>query len=190
MLAVTPTTLSDSANSAIPAAPTTSWLETAVAILQVSPTALTALQIVAFAHSNGYSPSSQTRTPAQTVNRDLRAAVRRGDPRVVFGPGAGHFTGTAATAARAAHRQAYATPQLPIEPLVRLIVAKGGLRACGVRRQPGDGLERVRWAARLQRAYLRARLRGYISLATADELAVALLLHPCEVWGMQWWDAG
>ena len=171
-----------------------SWLETAVSILQASSLPLNARQIVAVAHAARYRPRSQTRTPVQSVNRDLRAAVRRGDPRVVLGPGPGQFTGIAAAAGpptRRSRKSSSGLPQLPVEPLETLIASRGGLRACGVRHQPGDTIERVRWAARLQRAYLRARRRGWISIHTADELAVkALGAHPCSVWGVLWWDIG
>ncbi|NMM23749.1 MAG: hypothetical protein HHJ11_09670 [Phycicoccus sp.] len=170
-----------------------SWLETAVSILQASSTPLNARQIVAVAHTARYRPRSQTRTPVQSVNRDLRAAVRRGDPRVVLGPGPGQFTGIAAAGppTRSSRKSSLGVSQLPVEPLATLIASKGGLRACGVRHQPGDTIERVRWAGRLQRAYLRARRRGWISIHTADELAVkALGTHPCSVWGVLWWDIG
>ena len=168
-----------------------SWLETAVSILQASSTPLNARQIVAVASSARYRPRSQTRTPVQSVNRDLHAAVRRGDPRVVLGPGPGQFTGVAAAAGpptRSPRKSSSGLPQLPVQPLATLIASRGGLRACGVRHQPGDTIERVRWATRLQRAYLRARRRGWISIHTADELAVmALGMHPSAVWDELWW---
>ncbi len=193
---VTPTAFANTTTPANPAAlASMSWLETAVAILQAFPTALTALQIVAIARATGCNPRSRTCTPAQSVNRDVRAAVRRGDPRVVLGPGAGQFSGTASTGAPntpipTSRIPSSAALRLPIGPLASLIAAHGGLRACGVRHQPGDTIERIRWVARLQRAYLRARRRGWIGVVTADELAVeALRLHPSEVWGAYWWDA-
>lgn len=87
------------------------------------------------------------------------------------------------------NKRASADPRLPIQPLVRLIAAQGGLAACGVRHQPGDAIGRVRWVARLERAYARARHRGWISLHTGDEIAVkALMRHPSEIWGADWWD--
>jgi len=185
--------------AAIPAHPAAggslSWLETAIVILYASPRPLTAIQIVAVAHSAGYSPRSRTRTPVQSVNRDVRAAVRRGDPRVVLGPGGGQFSVAAAmleapgVPVPPSRKPSSAVPRLPIDPLASLIAAHGGLRACGVRQHPGDSLDRIRWVARLQRAYLRARCRGWIGLYLADELATALWLHPSEVWGTAWWDA-
>ena len=196
VVAMTDTTLAETVPTAAPLSGFQSWLETAIAILQASSTPLTALQIVVIARSNGCSPTSRTRTPAQSVNRDLRAAVRRGDPRVALGPGAGQFCGTVpigppSTPAATSRQPSSRALRLPIGPLTTLIAAQGGLRACGVRHQPGDTIERVRWAARLQRAYLRARRRGWISLFTADELAVeALRMHPSAVWGMKWWDVG
>lgn len=155
-----------------------------------------ASDIVAAVRAGGYAPPTRTRTPAQTVNRDLHGALRRGDTRIVGGPGRGQFR--AATAHMGAkpspapnpRKRASAGPRLPILPLALLVAAKGGLAACGVRHQAGDCIDRVRWAARIERAYLRARRRGWITLQAADQISVSvLLLHPSEVWHDAWWDA-
>jgi hypothetical protein len=80
-------------------------------------------------------------------------------------------------------------PRLPIQPLVNLVDAHGGLRACGVWDHTGTP-NRIRWARRLLRAYSRSRQRGWIGLHAADELSVkALSMHPAEIWGADWWDA-
>jgi hypothetical protein len=190
-------------NTTIATAPSTaplsgfqSWLETAVAILHASPAPLTAAQIVAAAKIAGRCPRSRTCTPAQSVNRDLHAAVRRGDPRVALGPVAGQFRGSAATsgvapaAAPTPGTRASTTPRLPIQPLASLISSRGGLRACGIRRYSGDPVERIRWVARVERAYFRARLSGFISLQTGDQLAIkGLSIHPGLIWGDLWWNA-
>lgn len=171
--------------------PALSWLETAVAILNASPDPLTASGIVAVAQATGRMRST-TRTPAQSVNRDLHRAARAGDTRFVTGPLAGQFCGTAAGSARPGAAPTSGArpckhPHLPIEPLASLIAARGGLRACGVRRHAGDSAERLRWVARLERALRRSRRRGWINFLAADELAVALSLHPYEVFGDLWW---
>jgi hypothetical protein len=169
----------------------TSWLETSVLVLRAARRPLTAAQVVQAALDTGSTPPSRTRTPARSVNRDLNAAARRGD-RVIAGPRPGQFYADPAqyeqpAPARTPRRQA---PRLPITPLSRLVAARGGLRSCGIRRQPGDLTDRTRWVARLQRAYERAQHTGWISLHAADQLAVlALLMHPAEVWGALWWDA-
>lgn len=161
--------------------PALSWLETAVAILNASPDPLTASGIVAVAQATGRMRST-TRTPAQSVNRDLHRAARAGDTRFVTGPLAGQFCGNAAATARPCRHS-----RLPIQPLASLIAARGGLGACGVRQNAGDSPERVRWVARLERAFLRSRRRGWIGFLTADDLAIALSLHPYEVFGDRWW---
>ncbi len=170
-----------------------SWLETAVAILASCPGPLTASGIVAVARATGRMRST-TRTPAQSVNRDLHRAARAGDARFVTGPLAGQFCGTGADGATpgtapTSGARACQHSRLPIQPLASLIAARGGLRACGVQRHAGDSPERVRWVARLERALLRSRRRGWIGFLAADELAVALSLHPYEVFGDRWWCA-
>jgi hypothetical protein len=153
---------------------------------------MTAAEIVLGAHAAQCAPPSRTLTPARSVSRDLNAAARRGDGRIVAGPAPGLFYADPARyaqpgPARTPRRQ---PPALPIRPLETLIAAQGGLAACGIRRQPGDLLDRIRWVARLQRAHARARRSGFVSLRAADQLAVhGLRLHPAEVWGNAWWDA-
>jgi len=173
--------------------PALSWLETAVAILNASPDPLTASGIVAVAQATGRMRST-TRTPAQSVNRDLHRAARAGDTRFVTGPLAGQFCGTGADGATpgtapTSGARACQHSRLPIAPLVSLISARGGLSACGVRRRAGDSPERVRWVARLEKALCRSRRRGWIGFLAADELAIALSLHPYEVFGDRWWCA-
>jgi hypothetical protein len=188
-----PTTLDARTTPTPAAAPglASSWLETAVAILNSCPGPLTAAGIVAVARATGRMRST-TRTPAQSVNRDLHRAARAGDTRFVTGPLAGQFSGNAAGSAKPGAAPTLGGrpckhPHLPIEPLASVIAARGGLRACGVRQNAGDSAERVRWVARLERAFLRSRRRGWIGFLTADELAIALSLHPYEVFGDRWW---
>jgi len=161
----------------------TSWREVAIAILSVAGQPLSAIEIVAGARARGWVPASKTKTPSQSVRRDLHAAIARGDTRVVTGPAPGQFLTPVGTV----WAPGPAT-RLPIEPLAVLIAARGGLRACGVRHHPGDSTERTRWVARLQRGYERARRRGWVSVQAGDELSVAVLRHPAEVWGDDWWD--
>jgi hypothetical protein len=163
----------------------TSWREVAIAVLTVSGRPLSAVEIVAGARARGWVPASKTKTPSQSVSRDLRVAIARGDTRVVAGPERGQFL--AAAAVGTVWAPAPAT-RLPIEPLGALIAARGGLRACGVRHHPADSSERTRWVARIQRGYERARRRGWVSVQAGDELSVAVLRHPAEVWGDDWWD--
>jgi hypothetical protein len=168
-----------------------SWLETAVAILASCPGPLTASGIVAIARATGRMRTT-TRTPAQSVNRDLHRAARAGDTRFVTGPLAGQFCGTGAASATpgTAPTSGARTCQhsrLPSQPLLSLISGRGGLSACGVRRRAGDSLERVRWVTRLEKALSRSRRRKWIGYLAADELAVALSLHPFEVFGDRWW---
>jgi len=172
--------------------PPASWLEASVLVLRASRRPLSSRQIVEAAQATGSTPPSRTRTPARSINRDLNVAVRRGDTRIVAGPAPGLFYADPAryaqpAPARIPRRQ---PPRLPIHPLALLIAAHGGLAACGIRHHPGDLIDRIRWAARLQRAFERARQSGWISLDTADEISVkALALHPAEVYGDLWWDA-
>lgn len=39
------------------------------------------------------------------------------------------------------------------------------------------------------KVYYRARARGRLSPFQADRLAVALGMHPADVWGNAWWKA-
>jgi hypothetical protein len=163
----------------------TSWREVAIAILSVSGRPLSAVEIVAAARARGWIPASKTKTPSQSVRRDLHAAIARGDTRVVAGPAPGQFLAAAAVGTVWAPAP---ITRLPVQPLEVLIAARGGLRACGVRHHPGDSTERTRWVARLQRGLGRARRRGWVSVQAADEFAVALSRHPVEVWPDEWWE--
>lgn len=62
---------------------------------------------------------------------------------------------------------------LPAEPLLRLVAAAGGPGAVGA----GKGTA-------AETALLRARRSGWLTLETADTLAIRLLnRHPMEIWG-------
>ena len=64
-------------------------------------------------------------------------------------------------------------PHVSAEPLVSLVEARGGLRACGA--APGSAEEA---------AFYRARRDGWLTEGAADRLAVRLLgMTPWEVWG-------
>jgi hypothetical protein len=172
-----------------------SWLEASVSVLGASPGPMRASDIVAAVLAGGYEPPTRTSTPAQSVNRDLHDALRRGDTRVVAGPARGQFHAATppmgAKPSPAPNRKRASAPTLPILPLAALISARGGLAACGVRHQAGDGVERVRWTARLQRALHRARRNGFITYQAADTMCVMVLqCHPQDVFGDVWWDAG
>lgn len=190
---MTPTTHARTGpNAPHPIASSPSWLETAIVILRASGQPMSARAIVEAAHASGCAPPSQTRTPAQSVNRDLHAAARRGDTRIVPGPRAGQFHAEPTHRAQRPPAAIAHTgpPRLPIRPLALLIAVHGGLRACGIRHHPSDSLARTRWIARLQRAYSRALKCGYVSFQAADQLAIgALTMHPAEIWATQWWDA-
>lgn len=172
-----------------------SWLEASVAVLRASPGPMHASDIVAAVRAGGYAAPTRTKTPTQSVNRDLHDALRRGETRIVAGPGRGQFRaatahiGSKPSPAANAHNRASARPRLPFLPLAALISARGGLAACGVRHQAGDGIERVRWTARLQRALHRARRDGFITYQAADTICVLVLqCHPQDVFGDVWWD--
>jgi hypothetical protein len=67
---------------------------------------------------------------------------------------------------------------LPFEPFSDIVEARGGIAAVGASK-----------AARpaLRQAYYRAKRRGEVTPAVADELAVELLAcHPVQVWGHDW----
>ena len=181
------------------------WLQVADRVLQEAGQPLRAADIV---HRAAGLPHPTTgRTPAQTVARDLRAAVARGDARFAV-VARGLFRSTTAparpapptgTTAVAAVRPAPAVPRprprpatidravLPIGPLAQAIESRGGLRACGLRYEPGDDPDHIRRVERLARAYLRARARGHIGIYIADELALgALGVHPAAIYGLDW----
>ena len=165
----------------------TSWREVAIAVLTAAGRPLSAVEIVAGALDHGWVPASKTKTPSQSVRRDLHAAIARGDTRVVAGPAPGQFLAAGAVGTDWAPAP---VTSFPVSPLEALIAAGGGLRACGVRHHPGDSLERTRWVARLHRALARARRSGFIGYRAGDELSVALGRHPAEVWPHEWWHVG
>jgi hypothetical protein len=115
----------------------TSWREAAVLVLVRSGQPLRAAQIVTHATQWGLAPSSGTRTPAQSINRDLHAAMRNGDQRVEVGPRPGQFLAVTdpqhhvAGDVPVAHRPARG-PRLPMEALQAAVDARGGLGACGL----------------------------------------------------------
>jgi len=169
-----------------------SWLESAVLVLRASGRPMTAAEIALAAHAARCAPPSRTRTPARSVSRDVNAALRRGDTRIAAGAAPGLFCADPARNAQPAPARTprRKPPALPVRPLAALVAAAGGLAACGIRHHPGDLIDRIRWAARLQRAYTRALTGGLISLRLADEICVhGLRQHPSEVYGNLWWDA-
>lgn len=156
------------------------WLLTAVQVLTDAGAPLRAAEIVTRATAAGLPCPPPGRAATQTLARDLRALIACGDARV-HSPGRGLYAATGAGDP--------ARPVLPVAPLETAIEARGGLRACGLRYDPGADVDLVRRVERLARAYLRARNRGYIGLYDADELAVdALGLHPAVVYGVSWWE--
>lgn len=69
--------------------------------------------------------------------------------------------------------------QVPAAPLLRFVMLRGGPAACGARE--GTAAER---------ALLRARRNGWLTIWAADELAVHLVgLTPVEIWGEEWLNA-
>jgi hypothetical protein len=171
--------------SATPIRPTT-WLDAAIAVLTATGRPMRPPEIVATARQWRWVPTSTTRTPAQSVGRDLRLAAQRGTSGLTTGPKKGQFQRLEPTRGP---RPTTTTPWLPSAPLIRLIEATGGLPACGLGRHPGDPIEHTRLIGRLERAYQRAR-SGMVSVPAADELSVRVLgRHPCEVFGALWWDA-
>jgi hypothetical protein len=84
-----------------------------------------------------------------------------------------------------ARRRVVAAPGrvwLPAAPLAAAVRAAGGVGALL------KGRRRTREGERLARAYYRALQRGWITVATGDELACKLLrVHPSAVWGQRFW---
>ena len=97
-------------------------------------------------------------------------------------------------------RPSVTAPRLPAEPLLEYIAGAGGVGAqvpglsvpaldgeagSGVVVRTAAELELIRWA-RVRLA--NAKVRGFISAYTADEVCINLLgVHPCMVWGEAWW---
>lgn len=70
-------------------------------------------------------------------------------------------------------RTAYEGPFLPFGPVTRFI----------------DGNVNTILDRAARQTYNRAKSAGRLSPVQADRLAVALGLHPADVWGQAWWDA-
>ncbi len=72
--------------------------------------------------------------------------------------------------------------RLPAAPLLAAINRRGGLRVLlAGRRHTPEG-------RRIGGVYQRARTRGWVTVAAGDELACRCLgVHPCAVWGAQFW---
>lgn len=53
-----------------------------------------------------------------------------------------------------------------------------------------DGLGRLGWHHdNRSRQYHRGQQTGFLTNSAADDLAVSLGVHPCEIWGQAWWTA-
>lgn len=160
--------------------------EAAITVLIRTGQPMRAAEIVAHFRAFDLKPCSTSATPTQSINRDLHAALRRGDTRIALGPAPGVFLSTdrlrATPSTPLPTRPAPRGPRLPVEPLQRALSPftgpRGGLLA-------GQGVN-----PSLRTAYRRAVKRGWISLHTADALCVHVLrTHPCIIWGDAWWDA-
>lgn len=165
--------------------------EAAIVVLLRTGESLRAAQIAAHINTLGLRPASSSATPAQSINRDLHAAMRRGDPRVTTGLEPGQFRAVAKGEPAPAKQQATTLPQrgprLPIEPLRWAVEASGGLVATIPPSEPGTAAHRL--GSRLTRAYHRSLERGWIDLYDADTFTVQFLrTHPCMLWGPGWWD--
>ena len=71
---------------------TLSWVDVAVAVLRKAGTELSAREIYTRSVADGPTRPTTAKTPWQTINRDLHAAIRRGDARVATGSKRGRFT--------------------------------------------------------------------------------------------------
>ncbi len=69
----------------------------------------------------------------------------------------------------------------PLERFVRRIAPVPAPGQCG-------GVHSLLSSAESQ-AYQRGRAAGAVSSAVADRLAVALGVHPCQIWGERWWES-
>lgn len=161
------------------------WREAAIIALTIAAVPMNAALVVATVTELGIAVSSSTKTPTQTVNRDLHAAVRNQDPRVRFADQRGWFVATSGQDAPTAGRALPppAGPRLPIEPLECAVGAAGGVGAVGLTSRTESG-------RRPARVYYRALERGWIDLFDADLICVQhLRVHPCLVFGESWWEA-
>jgi hypothetical protein len=79
---------------------------------------------------------------------------------------------------------AHLSARLEFEPLRRY------LRRVAPQPAPGEygGVHSLLSGADWQ-AYQRAQKAGAISSPVADRLAVALGVHPCHIWGEEWWQS-
>lgn len=68
-----------------------SWVDIAMLVLQDRGRPMRAPEMITRASELGLTAKSRTRTPAQSMNRDLHAAARRTGAQIVTGPGAGEF---------------------------------------------------------------------------------------------------
>lgn len=76
------------------------------------------------------------------------------------------------------HPDRYLWEPMPIQPLLEVVRARGGLAAVGV--EP---------MSRLWRRFYQAKYRGKLTPVAADRMAHDLLgCHPCQVWD-EWWGA-
>lgn len=78
--------------------------------------------------------------------------------------------------------------RLDVAPLMAVMKVRGYRVGCGSRSGANQHTVPVSinsLPTKLHRAYHRAVKQGWISLRQADELAVALGMHPIEIWG---WD--
>lgn len=73
-------------------------------------------------------------------------------------------------------------------PLVEIVEGRGGPQEClGKSYRDGNGKPRT---PRLVQQYYRAARRGVVTEYAADELAVKLGYHPCEIWPEWFADCG
>lgn len=68
------------------------WADIAVAVLEASRTQMTAREILEWSQKNGPSRPTTGKTPAQSINRDLHAAIRKRYARLRAGDRPGTFT--------------------------------------------------------------------------------------------------
>ena len=71
--------------------------------------------------------------------------------------------------------------RLPVAPLVTVVEGRGGYGACIPEARGSKA------SSTLERAWERAQAQGWVTVKTADELAIRVLgLHPLLVWGDDW----
>lgn len=80
-------------------------------------------------------------------------------------------------------------PRLPPGPLVSMVAACGGPFEAIAETTGRAYPEWVHDDELLLRCYYSAVARPHMTPKTADRLAIQVLgLHPCLVWGLDWWD--